>query len=265
MRFPFPAATSTARCLLRTASLLAIAGLVLVSAPHPADAQGLVNSEVTNTASRTSGVLVSQPNPPAPWVSASYTLNFTRLHCAAESGEWGSDEPYVYFFVGDLKNPSASQVFRTTIFGDVDSGENRYQTVPLWSSTPIPQGDPSNLVILAQVMEHDYTNVSHVQSALQGTLRYKFNSYVQAGRSHGAIVDAMRYDMWDAILDEDDTFTLSAYSWDNLDDRVGKPLELRITTSDMQAAFAAGSVEKSLIVDGGSDGTYLTYYELRRG
>jgi hypothetical protein len=263
MKRLFTAGKSTVTRMVRAASVLAAVGLVLVGAPRPAAADGIGDTVKAGAVNRTNAVLVAQPSPPAPWVSAPYSLNFTRLQCISESGEWGSDEPYVYIFVGDLKNPSASQVFRTRIFGDVDSGENRYQSVALWGAT-IPQGDPNNLVILAQVMEHDYSNPSEVLSGLQGTLPSRLNGYVRSGLSRSAIVSAMKYDMWDTIIDADDLFTLSAFSFDNLDDRVGMPQELRITTNDMQTAYNGGPVEHSLYVDGGGDGKYRTYYELRR-
>jgi hypothetical protein len=176
---------------LRALSMAAVAGVLIAAMPREAGAQGIFGNN--------SGVVITQgtywapPPPPPPYLMAPYTLNFTRLECLDESGEIGSDEPYVLFFVGDLKNPLAAQVFRTSIFSDVDSNENRFQTVGLWQSAPMPLGNPDNLIVLAQVMEHDYSPVSTIHAGLAQSLPRGFDAMVRAGATRQDIVARMQW------------------------------------------------------------------------
>src|SRR5262249_40044718 len=72
------------------------------------------NRENTHDFNKTQGdKSAASPNTPL-------YINFTQLDCLEETDEVGSDEPYVVFWVGNLKAPQASYTTRTSVFGDVD-------------------------------------------------------------------------------------------------------------------------------------------------
>jgi len=248
----------TSRFAVKAATVVAIAGMLIAAAPREAAAQG-VNPALQGTVGGPGGVLAPPPRPPLhPWVTAPYTLNFTRLECVRESYGQGSDEPYVLFMVANIESKSVD-IIRTSVFSDVDTGENRYQTIPLWGG-PMPSGNPDNLVVLAQVMEHDLSNVAQIGVDLSWWL--KGSQYLQPGLSRRVIVNGLKTAMYDSIGAS--TIPIGAFA--NEDDRVGKPQEVRITHADMAAAYGGLPVLKVTNADGGeSDGRYRSYFELRRG
>src|SRR3954468_22737038 len=97
------------RTALRAASVCAVAALLLMMVPPRANAQLALFPTVS-------------------------TVDFLELHCYQTSGELASDEPYLFFVVGNLVTGQLA-VGRTSVFGDVDGGENRFQTVRLWGPT----------------------------------------------------------------------------------------------------------------------------------
>ncbi len=220
----------TPRFALRAASVLALAGVVISGAPRSAEAQGVATQAVTMTTS-----VVRLPA----HMTAAYQLDFTHLYCVSESGEWGSDEPYVLFFVGDLTG-GGSAVYRTSVFGDVDTGETRYETRRLWGPRQMPRNNPDNLIVLAQVMEHDDSNTTHIFDALQTGLAWKLALYVAAGHNRNNIANFLMGDMHNIIEDNREIWIGDELFGASRDDLVGWPAWLNITSYDLETAFNFG-------------------------
>jgi hypothetical protein len=95
----------------------------------------------------------------------------------------------------------------------------------------------------------------------QTTLSTNLTQYKAAGLSRFDIVSRLKEDMFNkigAVAEATDGF------FSNADERVGSPIELRITDSNLAAADTGTPVIKILSVDDGSDGAFRTYYTLRR-
>ena len=209
------------RTALRAAGLLAVAGLLLTMtmASAPAEAHSIHG----------------------------YTLDFFRLEAVEESGEIGSDEPYVLLAVINLTTGEVV-VKRTSVFSAVDSGESRLQTVRLWgpsgSAAPFPSalptggGNPDNLIILVLPIEHDDCNVETIRSRVESSLRSRLSEL--RGSSRDVIVDRLQVSMSIAAQ-----CTVSS-PVHTPDDRIGFPQELRITAADVSAAHGGTTVEKPL-------------------
>jgi hypothetical protein len=217
---------------LRAASTLAVASLLLAIASAPAEAHS----------------------------THGYTLDFFRLYAVSESGEVGSDEPYVLMAVVNLATRDIV-VRRTSIFGDVDTGESRSESVRLWgpsgTAVPFPGNNPDNVIVLVMAMEHDDCNVDGVvMSMVDFRLRSRLSELEAATRDE--IVSGLQ----DAMAIAGDTPCVLAWYWQTEDDRVGLPKELRITAADMAAAHGGATVEKVLQHDGG-DTYYRTYFRLQ--
>jgi hypothetical protein len=229
------------RLAVQAAAALAVASLVLTGAPKAAEASPNANDHA-------------------------YHLNFTRLESVRESSEAGSDEPYVLFFIGNLSNPvGGSYVRSTNTFGDVDSGEDRFQNVRLWgrngSGAVMPGSNANNLIVLAQIMESDNSNKGSIISKLQSELPTQLALYKAAGLTRAQIVSALKGDMFDHI----GSVAESTDGWtDNADERVGYVQELRITAANLAAAHTGTTIGKTLSVSDGGDGSYRMYFELRR-
>ena len=85
-------------------------------------------------------------------------ISFVSIRSLEDTDESGDDEPYVVFWVGNVKNPAASYATRTVVFdGDdsMDEGDLRTKPKTVWGPAPIP--DPNDLVILAAVVENDWS------------------------------------------------------------------------------------------------------------
>jgi hypothetical protein len=244
------------RLALQAASLIAAAGVVIGGAPHSAAAQGFT---VVTDGKAFDGVFWNPP-PPEP----RFRLDFVRLQCVAEGGAWyeqvaASDEPYVLIFAVNLHAPSSGRVFRTTVFSDVDNGESRLQSIQVWG--PGVLGDPDDLIVLTQVMEHDESDVDRLVGALDWGLRGAATPFVQASWGHDAIVGALKSQMQRLI---DNNKYPQAHGSLNMDDQVGGIQEVRITNYDRDWT-TSGPVPKIVDAnDSGGDGHYRAHFELRR-
>jgi hypothetical protein len=238
----------TLATLHRTAS--ALNGLALRRLPAP---------RVVSTFAL-AGLLLSVASPLAEAHSThGYTLDFFRLHVVDESGEVGSDEPYVLMAVVNLVTRELA-VRRTSVFSDVDSGESRLETVRLWgpsgATAALPGNNPDNLIILVQPMEHDDCGVDSELARVQRGLRTRFNEIGVAPRDY--TVARLREHM-DALTDP---YCLVFFPWETIDDSVASPQELRITAADVSAAHGGTTVEKQLNHnDGGT--VYRTFFRLQ--
>jgi hypothetical protein len=227
----------------QVAAALAVAGMLLTSAPQATPAEASPNAN-----------------------DHAYHVNFKRLESVRESSEVGSDEPYVLFFVGNLSNPAGGSFVRSSnTFSDVDSGEDRFQTVRLWgrngAGAVLPGHNADNLIILAQIVEHDNSSKQSIINKLQAELPTALALYKAAGLSRAQIVSALKGDMFDHI----GQVAESTDGWtDNADERVGYTQELRITSANLAAAHTGTTINKTLSVSDGSDGSYRMYFELRR-
>jgi hypothetical protein len=224
------------RTALRAASAFAVAALLLMMAPPRVNAQLAI-----------------------PTVS---TVDFVELHCFQTSGEGTSDEPYLFFVVGNLVTGQL-MVGRTSVFGDVDAGENRFQTVRLWGPNGVaasfPNGNPDNLVILVGAMEHDNSDVANLLTKLQGFMPSRFAT-LRSQLLAGSITRAS------LVTQLTTTFVIQEQSggtgiFPNADDITCRPAELRITSTDI----AAGDIVKALDLDGRitGDGLYRAFFRIQ--
>jgi hypothetical protein len=220
--------------VLRVASVFAVAGMLLTMAPPPA-------------AEAHSG--------------HGYTLELYRLHAFTTTGDPGSDEPYVLMAAVNL---ITREVFvrRTSVFGDVDDGESRYETKRVWGPldtvAPFPGDNPDNLVVVVVPMEHDSCNESAVMARLRDGLRVQMDELA-------SIPAVLPRDFIVAqLLDKAHGITRIAClvwePWKTTDDEIAAPRELRITSVDVAEAHSGTPVEKVLLHSG--EGVYKTYFRL---
>jgi hypothetical protein len=225
------------RFALQAAAALAVAGLVLSSAPQAAEAHA----------------------------SHAYTLDFYAIKCIDESNEASShDEPYVLFFVGNLAgSPVATGAAkRSQVFNGVDDGETKYQTVRLWGtgggSAPMPGNNPDNLIVLVQIMEHDgNSDPNAIRATMQAVMGANIAQYKLQGWSRSKIVSELKKDMSGII----NTFDFPVQ---NDDDRVGNIMELRVDAGDIAYVHAGNTGYYTLQQNDGGDGSYRTYFRLKR-
>jgi hypothetical protein len=124
-------------------------------------------------------------------------IRFERLHCIHETGEAGSDDPYVIFSVTDLTDPDPSQFLdpakfklpyptRVQLTDTFSMGEgdtrrqgqgqdgNRRDLKPLWGldDHAQPIADPDKVLILVALMESDSgpDGTQSVQNIVQASM-----------------------------------------------------------------------------------------------
>jgi hypothetical protein len=187
-----------------------------------------------------------------------YTLDFFKLYAVEESGELGSDEPYVVMAVVNLATRELV-LRRTSVFGDVDTGESRSQTVRLWGPTgtavPFPGGNPDNLLILVMAMEHDDCQVDWVVSLMDSKMRSRLSQLAAATRDQTVL------ELQDAMF-QAASFGCVVTLWQSADDWVGLPKELRVTAADVSAAHSGTTVNK-VLEHAGNDTYYRTFFRLQ--
>lgn len=190
----------------RTASMFAIAGMLLAGAPQPAEAHP----------------------------GHQYVIDFMRLKVFIESDDYGdSDEPYVVAFVANLATSSTNAV-RSDVLGDADKGESKWHTVRLFDGA-IP--NPDDVIIVVALMESD-ENVSRtetVRSNVEWELTNRFFDYKLSGFGRTEIVRRLDTDMYDVIN-----------KYKGGDDQIAYPQELRVTATDVATAHAQNRVAKFL-------------------
>lgn len=210
--------------LVRAASMLAVAGLLLSSLPQPAEAHA----------------------------NHAFNLSFWRLRCIEEldyDNTTDSDEPYVVMFVADISDRFSLTGIarRTDVFQDVDTGEVKTQTVRLWGTNgaAAPMPNPDNVIVIVALMENDASDANTVRETVQAMLWGSLTAYVSAGWGRAAIAAQLIEDMKGALA------IGAAPGGINPDDRIGNPRELRITAQDRTTAHNGTTVVKTLTFRGG--------------
>ena len=180
--------------------------------------------------------------------STPLTVSFYTLRCVDDTVEANNDEPYVVFFVANLKpiGIAPSDAKRSTLFGDVDAGDERYEMKLDWSKNPpiIPTpkmlwglngsaaaiASPNDIIILGAMMENDSSSPDAVVSAVDGILAGKLQFYRASGFSRAKIVEKLITDMNGAIDGAIITGVIDK------DERLGTAKEFPLTTAELDQA-----------------------------
>jgi len=193
-----------------------------------------------------------------------FFVEFNRLQCVEETdwdGGSDSDEPYVVFAVARVNGLASSVIVqKSSVFSDVDTGETRGEIRTLWglngTAQPINLGQ---LVILAQVMEHDSSSPTQVVSLVQATMTANLMAYVTGGLSFAQIRSNLARDLHNLC-----GTAASATGFGNPDDRLDGAHEMVWTAADLVTAAGGSPVERELrFRDSGQDATYDVRFKLR--
>lgn len=200
-----------------------------------------------------------------------YTLRLHEIDCERESSEIGSDEPYVLVVAIDLDAPVSLQVgageisaaipnLNVVVYGpykDMDSGERRETAASepnVWNLVGRAQDipDPERVIFLTALLEKDDGNPEALLSAVEGTLA-------------GALVGSLslsRDDLVDALITNLASAVALPTGFPNVDDRIGRPQELKFTAAETHYANFVSGVRKKLrfLSEGG---TYGLTFELK--
>ncbi len=200
-----------------------------------------------------------------------FKLDFYELKCLEETDLDGNgavdagtshDEPYVIFFVSNLRQPGnlflTGSASRTAVFGNVDTGDVRRDAANprLWgfNGTAAPVVNASDLIVLAAVIEHDSSSADAIVAAVQSVLVENLNAYVAQGNSRATIVEKLIRDM-NAAIDTEALATANHIT--NPDDRLGGAKEPHLTHGNLDSAAAGSTVYLSLeFRDSAEDATY---------
>jgi hypothetical protein len=204
--------------VLRAASMLMLAGSVLVAMPNPAAAAG--------------------PDTPL-------RVECPKIVCLDEDGDGFlnfHNEAYLVVFAADISGPVVrARTFRSPIINDVDSGETKFLNPPLqlwdFDGTGSPIANPDNLIFLGAMMESDENSAraDAVRNTVQSQLFANLVAYKAGGLSRVSIISHLIFDMNVAIDQARDD-----------DDRIGGVRELRWFASDVINARNGIQVRKVL-------------------
>jgi hypothetical protein len=209
-------------------------------------------------------------------VNTPLTVSFYQLRCIDDTSEANDDEPYVVFFVANLKSGflALTDAKRSTLFGGVDAGDNRVELtidysknppydlhpVMLWGikGNPAPIIDPNDIIILGAVMENDSSSPDSVVSAVDAVLGAKLQGYRANGFSRAKIVEKLITDMNGTI----DDAVLPGVP--DRDERLGPAKEFQLTAEDLDQARNGSSVFKYRTFYG-DDGIYKVRIDIKKG
>lgn len=208
-------------------------------------------------------------------VNTPLTISFFQLRCIDDTVEANADEPYVVFFVANLKSGivAATDAKRSTLFGDVGAGDERVELTIDWSKTPAfnphpvmlwgikgkpaPILDPNEIIILAAVMENDSSSPDSVVSAVDSILAAKLQVYRANGFSRAKIVEKLITDMNGAI----DAAVITGVI--DRDERLGPAKEFQLTSQDLEQARNGSTVFKNRAFYG-DDAIYKVRLDIKK-
>jgi len=209
-------------------------------------------------------------------VNTPLTISFFQLRCIDDTSEANSDEPYVVFFVANLKSGlvATTDAKRSTLFGDVGAGDERVELTVDWSKKPAfnphpvmlwgikgqpaPLLDPNDIIILAAVMENDSSSPDAVVSAVDSVLAAKLQAYRVNGFSRAKIVEKLITDMNGAI----DAAIVTGVI--DKDERLGPAKEFQLTAQDLEQARSGATVFKNRAFYG-DDAIYKVRLDIKKG
>jgi hypothetical protein len=218
----------------------------------------------------------SVPSATAAPVNTPLTVSFYKLRCVDDTSEANDDEPYVVFFVANLKSGplATTDAKRSTLFGDVDAGEDRLEAtldysknpiisvhpVMLWGikGKPAPIINPNDIIILAAVIENDSSSPDSVVSAVDTALAAKLQIYRANGFSRAKIVEKLITDMNGAI---DAAFLTGGL---DKDERLGTAKEFQLTSQDLEQARNGSTVFRTRAFYG-DDAIYKVRIDIKKG
>ena len=186
-------------------------------------------------------------------------INFVSIRCLEETDEVGVDEPYVVFWVGNVKNPTASYATRTAVFdGDqsMEEGDTRTQSKTVWGPAPI--ANPNDLVILAAVVENDSSNPDSVTSTVESVMLPGLLGALGANppKTRAQMVAGLKTDMYGGL-------GLGAASGGINQDEYSHPKELTLTADLLDQARHGVAPGKALMFSF-DDGQYLIRFKFTR-
>ena len=208
--------------------------------------------------------------------STPLTISFFQLRCIDDTVEANDDEPYVVFFVANLKSGlvTTTDAKRSTLFGDVDAGDERVEATLDFSKNPplnphpvmlwgingkaAPILNPHDLIILGAAMENDSSSPDAVVSAVDSVLTAKIQVYRANGFSRAKIVEKLITDMNGAI----DAAKLTGAI--DQDERLGTAKEFPLTTEDLDKARNGSTVFKVRTFYG-DDAIYKVRLDIKKG
>jgi hypothetical protein len=209
-------------------------------------------------------------------VNTPLTISFFYLKCNEDTDEWNDDEPYVVFFVANLKSGvlATTDAKRSTLFGGVDAGDVRLEQtvdfsknppislhpVMLWGTKgkPAPIANPNDIIILAAVIENDSSSPDSVVSAVDTSLAAKLQVYRANGFSRAKIVEKLITDMNGAI----DAAFLTGVP--DKDERIGTAKEIQLTSENLENARNGSTVFKYRQFYG-DDASYKVRIDIKKG
>lgn len=184
-----------------------------------------------------------------------------------------SDEPYVLVFSANFLNGAA----KTTLYGrygSMDDGDVRNlfkdgkKPELCWgtSGAAVDIVNPDNVLLIAALLESD-TDPEHAQglratthSVLVGALASTVMNFISGSMTREALVKEMIKAFAGAI---DAIVTIVPSDFEDSDDRLGKPQEVRLLPDDVTSARAGANVHKQLVfTNANSDYTYKLRFRL---
>ncbi len=205
-----------------------------------------------------------------------FTIALRNIYCLDETGEWGSDEPYVLVTSVNLRSLAPQvEVVKYGPFGDVDRREARTTVpyshklpqnvkdmlkryvvarVPFWglNERPANIADLDDVVFVAAMMENDDGNSDAKRSVVKTAATASIAA--SNGMSRAARVGKLITDI-DGALDV-------PTGAPNFDDQIGRPQEIRLRPSDLARATSRGHRRRYLWFTG-AGGRYRAGFEIK--
>ena len=220
-------------------------------------------------------------------MTAPIAMTVRKIHCFDTNDVIGSDEPYVLVAGVDLSVVPLPNV-EVTLYGpwsDVDSGETHstmpiptfpdtisaqlkkalldiltqtvpFLRIPFWAldnKSAKAIAKPSDVIILAAVMEHDDGNPNSMREAAKSAIVAGLAASL--GMARATLVEKLKNDM-DAALD---AFDVNAGFY-STDDHIGHTQELALTAKDLDKASKGVRLRKLRFI--GDSGDYSVTFEL---
>ena len=187
------------------------------------------------------------------------SITLTSLESLVDTGELGSDEPYVIVCSADITNliKVRTATMASNVLDDVDQGETHAFTgdVAVWGlrsdaqkhRIPAPIPDPEKVIIMVAVVEHDDSSAKDVESTVASLFGGCVTAYTIAGWSRSDTITRLRQDILGAI-------ELGRQGELNDDDIIGDVHVLSLGNGLLDGIAPGGETTKRLVFQNHEDG-----------
>jgi hypothetical protein len=235
--------------------------------PNPNDPQIKEITKQINAKNNQLFLCLSQPTPNVPMAISATSITSVERNDIKVWPFSETDEPYLLVYTLDVPKLTPNINLPKPKVTKIEwQGLDEGQTLAapgniLWgmNGAPAPLTSPDDVIILAAMIEHDYTKTEAVRTIVEDQMAITLTTNITSVGNRTEFVSRLVHGMNGAIA----AATSVALGIPDPDDPIGSAQEIRLTKVDLGAAYHFGSRTRTLTFSG--DGaSYAVEFKIQR-